>query len=651
MDDAHELQIFPRSTSEPDLTTTDLAQLVLSQVQTEFTRWNSAYCRQTLQSLRSVSSNSPPFLDSDPFCSPSTSSIATSIDSRSDARQVSEAASTPLPQVVQRTYSVCGAVTEELSTQLEVVHLAPSMDPHPPYEDCSPLPRNIFKGDDNDNMNFIPFADDPSFDQIDHTYCYESFSWHDDFDPDLEIIVLEAAYRLHTQHALTYDELEDSNVLPLRLRPQFNEVGLLSTSRRRDRLKWSGNTIPSSYIFPSRTQPANLDLRHRLESANSLFCPNLNCVEPLCSLHVELSSMPFPKKSRFPLSQILGQAIASCRNECFLDTQGEQGRPLWDAGEIDMFKVIFEICPDMTPCELAELCLKPCREVLYYRNLVYPDNSEDIQPVDIKGKRRALNFNVLSEDICQQCGISNDPCHHVGPCDSSSDCRCFRNKSHCQRNCHCQIECIRRWQGCRCPKASSIMTCVTESCACVEAMRECDPQLCLSCGCNMFTIRRDENTTCRNSQVQRAMGKELEVKKSSWGLGAFLVEPVKAGDLISSSFTPTIDAEYNGELIYEPTVESRGELADHRNRCYVFNLNDTFSLDATYVGNVSRFIDHYADAEQREGVNCQALIRLVNGDHRIGIFALQDLEAGTEVLINYGSMFFTKHSLQDQTAA
>ncbi|KAF9222593.1 SET domain-containing protein [Gyrodon lividus] len=466
------------------------------------------------------------------------------------------------------------------------------MVPHPPYESCSPVSRTIFKGDDDDNMDFIPYADDLRFDQIDHTYCYESFSWQDDFDPDLQVIVLEAAYRLHMRHALTYNAIEETNILPLKLRSQFGTSGLFSAGRGCDRLRWSGNTIPSSYIFPSLTQPVNSDLRRRLESANSLFCPNLNCVEPLCSVHVGFNSMPSPRKSIFPLFQILDQVIASCKNECFLDTEGVEGSPPWDAGEIDTFKVIFEISPDMTPCDLAKLCLKPCREVIF-----------------------------------------NDPCHHAGPCDSSSNCRCFRNRSHCQRNCRCRVECNRRWRGCRCLKARSRLSCVTERCACVKASRECDPQLCLSCGC------KDENTTCRNSQIQRGVRKELEVKKSSWGLGTFLAEAAKAEGL---PFTPFVDAEYSGELIYELTVESRADLANHRDRCYVFSLNDTFSLDATYVGNISRFIDHSAGAERGKRVNCQAQIRLVNGDHRIGIFALRDLEAGTEVLINYGSGFFTK---------
>jgi hypothetical protein len=85
-----------------------------------------------------------------------------------------------------------------------------------------------------------------------------------------------------------------------------------------------------------------------------------------------------------------------------------QGNPLWDAAEVDTFRVIFEISPDMTPCDLAKLCLKPCREVifslgvfarllkedqvLYHRKLLYPDNPGEVQLVDVKGKRRTLKF-------------------------------------------------------------------------------------------------------------------------------------------------------------------------------------------------------------------------------------------------------------------
>lgn len=149
----------------------------------------------------------------------------------------------------------------------------------------------------------------------------------------------------------------------------------------------------------------------------------------------------------------------------------------------------------------------------------------------------------------------------------------------------------------------------------------------MSCGC------KDELTACRNSQIQKGAHKTLEIGRSCWGLGAFLTEPAKENDLL---------AEYVGELIYEPTFDSRGDVATHRGRSYSFKLNSTFTLDSSYLGNSSRFIDHSSSAVHTRPPNCRAYVRLVNGEHRIGIFALQDIETGSEILMDYGHDFFSK---------
>lgn len=52
-----------------------------------------------------------------------------------------------------------------------------------------------------------------------------------------------------------------------------------------DRLHWDGNTIPTSHTFSPKTGPEGSNFRNRISILNSLFCPNLNCVEPLCSVH------------------------------------------------------------------------------------------------------------------------------------------------------------------------------------------------------------------------------------------------------------------------------------------------------------------------------------------------------------------------------
>jgi len=75
------------------------------------------------------------------------------------------------------------------------------------------------------------------------------------------------------------------------------------------------------------------------------------------------------------------------------------------------------------------------------------------------------------------------------------------------------------------------------------------------------------------------------------------------GDLRADSGEPSVSLIYLDDS--NPFISPHSDLAAHRNRCYVFGLNNTFSLDATYAGNISRFIDH-SDAGRSKRVNSQA---------------------------------------------
>lgn len=76
---------------------------------------------------------------------------------------------------------------------------------------------------------------------------------------------------------------------------------------------------------------------------------------------------------------------------------------------------------------------------------------------------------------------------------------------------------------------------------------------------------------------------------------------------------------------------------------FLFDLNSEWCIDAARLGNKTRFINHAEDPES--GLNCEAKILLVNGEHRIKFVALRDIAVGEELLFNYGKKFAEKHGL------
>lgn len=90
-------------------------------------------------------------------------------------------------------------------------------------------------------------------------------------------------------------------------------------------------------------------------------------------------------------------------------------------------------------------------------------------------------------------------------------------------------------------------------------------------------------------------------------------------------------------------AERRGIIYDRKFLSFLFDLNSEWVIDAARLGNNSRFINH--SESERDGLNCEAKITLVNGEHRIKFIAMRDLKAGEELLFNYGKKFAEKHGL------
>ncbi|XP_053125515.1 histone-lysine N-methyltransferase NSD3 isoform X5 [Hemicordylus capensis] len=140
---------------------------------------------------------------------------------------------------------------------------------------------------------------------------------------------------------------------------------------------------------------------------------------------------------------------------------------------------------------------------------------------------------------------------------------------------------------------------------------ECHPQVCPA------------GERCQNQCFTKRLYPEAEIIKTDrrgWGLRT--KRNIKKGEFVN---------EYVGELIDEEECRLRIKRA-HENSVtnfYMLTVTKDRIIDAGPKGNYSRFMNHSCNP------NCETQKWTVNGDVRVGLFALCDIPAGMELTFNY----------------
>ncbi|KAH8277415.1 hypothetical protein KR026_010650 [Drosophila bipectinata] len=140
---------------------------------------------------------------------------------------------------------------------------------------------------------------------------------------------------------------------------------------------------------------------------------------------------------------------------------------------------------------------------------------------------------------------------------------------------------------------------------------ECNPDFCRA------------GDACENRMFEKRISPRLEVVyMNERGFGLVCREPIAEGTFV---------IEYVGEVINHAEFQERlvQKQRDRDENYYFLGVEKDFIIDAGPKGNLARFMNHSCDP------NCETQKWTVNCVHRVGLFAIKDIPANTELTFNY----------------
>ncbi|KAK7049282.1 hypothetical protein VNI00_005883 [Paramarasmius palmivorus] len=437
------------------------------------------------------------------------------------------------------------------------------------YDSCTPITRNLMVGDDPGEIIFIPLADDPTFPVNDNIEHYNGLAWQDmeRDDPSVKVITIQTAEKLRREHGMSVEEIDANGALPFNLSGQG---GLLYMNGLSDLLA-TVNVNLQSLIPSSKVQPT---LNGAVEIGASFFCDNINCIVSCCSTHIEKKPPPLNVPSTLTSTQLLKDVPAPCGRSCSLcggySFTDIHNVVQWTSEEIEALEVTLKFSPDISPCDLAVICRKPCIEVFRRRKKLIRDAELVIQQ-KLKARKLPRNNSALVFKgyfpAPTQALVLLSPDASVSPRALIANMDASVIALYFGFGIEAETEIVMQANGAG--EVASALKVVSKKLVVQKGVRASEqsesatlkhvwgvrPEV------NNVAILRPllttvcpdaESNLCRNVCIQRGVKKNMEVKQSEYGFGCFLLEPASQAEFI---------VEYTGELIFEPTTLSRETMA------------------------------------------------------------------------------------------